>query len=335
MGERDAFLAAIRAAPENDLPRLVFADWLDEHGEPERARFIRVGVELAKYTPPRKVVGVPRNERIVGSRGEERGGVTTLRTGKYERPEMDLVCSYHWSEGLVMGDLVRVERATSRLTGEDLGDWVVVGRAMNPDDPAGVVELTLRRTDWPPREGYDALLREQYAVLVRHLEETADRPQDCWAFRVAECAMWHEGVPRSTVTPAPGDQFPRVLLPGTRVFQTFRRGFVERAECPVDEWEGLRGVVRDNPVRRVEFALAQPAQMIRRRGNGDDWAPAWAWLKDSPAGHDPAELPAELFDALPGQPRLTDEGELPWMKLFPSEGSARTALSDTALRLVS
>jgi len=36
-----AFLAAIRAQPEDDAPRLVFADWLDEHDRPVRARFIR------------------------------------------------------------------------------------------------------------------------------------------------------------------------------------------------------------------------------------------------------------------------------------------------------
>lgn len=39
-----SFLAAIRADPKDDTHRLVAADWLDEHGEPERAEFIRVQV---------------------------------------------------------------------------------------------------------------------------------------------------------------------------------------------------------------------------------------------------------------------------------------------------
>lgn len=34
-------LAAILADPNDDLPRLVYADWLEENGEPERAEFIR------------------------------------------------------------------------------------------------------------------------------------------------------------------------------------------------------------------------------------------------------------------------------------------------------
>jgi uncharacterized protein (TIGR02996 family) len=41
-------LRAVVAVPADDVPRLVAADWLDEHGQPERAEFIRVQVELAR-----------------------------------------------------------------------------------------------------------------------------------------------------------------------------------------------------------------------------------------------------------------------------------------------
>src|SRR3954465_3302831 len=37
-----AFFDPIRDAPADDAPRLIFADWLDEHGQPDRAEFIRV-----------------------------------------------------------------------------------------------------------------------------------------------------------------------------------------------------------------------------------------------------------------------------------------------------
>jgi uncharacterized protein (TIGR02996 family) len=46
-----ALLAAIRAAPADDLPRLVAADWLEENGAPERAELIRVQCELEKVPP--------------------------------------------------------------------------------------------------------------------------------------------------------------------------------------------------------------------------------------------------------------------------------------------
>src|SRR5262249_8337125 len=34
--------------PEDDAPRLIYADWLDEQGESERAEFIRVQIALAR-----------------------------------------------------------------------------------------------------------------------------------------------------------------------------------------------------------------------------------------------------------------------------------------------
>src|SRR5436190_7936139 len=44
----EGFWQSILADPESDTPRLVYADWLEEQGESERAEFIRVQVELAK-----------------------------------------------------------------------------------------------------------------------------------------------------------------------------------------------------------------------------------------------------------------------------------------------
>ena len=49
LSDRDALLAAIRATPEEDTPRLVFADWLDENGDPDRAEFIRLQCECARF----------------------------------------------------------------------------------------------------------------------------------------------------------------------------------------------------------------------------------------------------------------------------------------------
>lgn len=48
MSDREALLAAILANPDEDTPRLMFADWLDEHGDSPRAEFIRVQCELAR-----------------------------------------------------------------------------------------------------------------------------------------------------------------------------------------------------------------------------------------------------------------------------------------------
>lgn len=46
--ERAALTRAILVNPADDLPRLVFADWLDEHGEHERAEYIRKQIRLTR-----------------------------------------------------------------------------------------------------------------------------------------------------------------------------------------------------------------------------------------------------------------------------------------------
>ncbi len=51
MTDNQAFLESIRSKPDDDLPRLVFADWLDENGEHEWGEFIRVQVEIARIFP--------------------------------------------------------------------------------------------------------------------------------------------------------------------------------------------------------------------------------------------------------------------------------------------
>lgn len=51
MTEHGAFLAAIRDAPDDDLPRLIYADWLEERGDSyaqQRGEFIRAQCELAR-----------------------------------------------------------------------------------------------------------------------------------------------------------------------------------------------------------------------------------------------------------------------------------------------
>src|SRR5262245_42389792 len=47
-GEREALWAAVCESPDDDAPRLVFADWLDDHGRTEWATFIRAQVGAAR-----------------------------------------------------------------------------------------------------------------------------------------------------------------------------------------------------------------------------------------------------------------------------------------------
>src|SRR5262245_4288687 len=47
MTGQEAFLSAIADQPDGDVSRRVYADWLDDHGDPAQAEFIRVQLQLA------------------------------------------------------------------------------------------------------------------------------------------------------------------------------------------------------------------------------------------------------------------------------------------------
>jgi uncharacterized protein (TIGR02996 family) len=50
MTDRSSFLRAILANPDEDAPRLIYADWLEEQGDADQAEFIRVQCELARLS---------------------------------------------------------------------------------------------------------------------------------------------------------------------------------------------------------------------------------------------------------------------------------------------
>jgi uncharacterized protein (TIGR02996 family) len=68
MTDGDALLAAILASPDEDTPRLAYADWLDENDQPDRAALIRVQIELGRL-PPNEAV--PWNRHAAGLRARE------------------------------------------------------------------------------------------------------------------------------------------------------------------------------------------------------------------------------------------------------------------------
>lgn len=51
MTEREAFRRAIAADPDNDAPRLIYADWLDENGQPQDAAMLRKPGMVRAFAP--------------------------------------------------------------------------------------------------------------------------------------------------------------------------------------------------------------------------------------------------------------------------------------------
>src|SRR5947209_1243012 len=69
----ETFLEAIRSSPEDDHLRLVYADWLEEHGAVARAEFIRLQIALDGLTwfDARRFCGNLRLQQILAGDPEQ------------------------------------------------------------------------------------------------------------------------------------------------------------------------------------------------------------------------------------------------------------------------
>ena len=82
-----AFLSDIAANVEDDAPRLVYADWLDENGDPDRAQFIRVQCQLASMgqhdLERYDLEGPERAERLTYEQLGQQFGLTPVQVTNY------------------------------------------------------------------------------------------------------------------------------------------------------------------------------------------------------------------------------------------------------------
>lgn len=183
--EMVALLAACRARPADDLPRLVLADWLDENGQPERAEFVRIQVEVSHPT-----ADVARIRALKKREAELLAEHESEWVGGYQAAAEAMRPPYRHDRGghagplppayrLVRG-LVRVGNATDFAERPELRAWLrspelpwleqidftftSVGwfeKADLPDELHGRVGLTLRMGETPPGER-----REQFHRLA-------------------------------------------------------------------------------------------------------------------------------------------------------------------------
>ena len=78
MSDGEALLAAILAHPAEDAPRLVYADWLEENDDPDRAALVRGQVRGEVGPAAFRLDGtaglVRRGNGVVRRSGDEAGG---------------------------------------------------------------------------------------------------------------------------------------------------------------------------------------------------------------------------------------------------------------------
>lgn len=166
-GQGEALLAAVLACPEDDAPRLIYADYLEGQGRDARAEFIRVQVGLAACGEcgcdnlPRELAGLPA---VVGMRPPCECRWCALRRRMFELyhagEAFDFRPTIEWHVALV----ARVARLPAGMPGVIVSrgfvhavtcsaeDWLAHGDAVTAAQP--IEDVTL--TTWPD---FAALLR--------------------------------------------------------------------------------------------------------------------------------------------------------------------------------
>lgn len=180
-----ALLAACRARPADDLPRLVLADWLDENGQPERAEFVRLQVEVSH--PSADVERIRRLKRreaelLAEHENEWTSGyqqMAAVITPRYTPRENGRFATNLPAHRFVRG-LMRITNATELTEQPELRAWLrspelpwleqidlsfpSIGwfeKADFPDELYGRIGLTLRVGATPPAD-----MRRQFRRLA-------------------------------------------------------------------------------------------------------------------------------------------------------------------------
>jgi uncharacterized protein (TIGR02996 family) len=104
--DEDGILQAIIADPDDDTPRLVYADWLEENGQPDHAELIRLQCDPARQEP-----------------GQREKGLLVKNAARWLGPLVEPVESYSFDRGLLR---VRVTLRTflSRAFQEQAPGWL-------------------------------------------------------------------------------------------------------------------------------------------------------------------------------------------------------------------
>jgi uncharacterized protein (TIGR02996 family) len=181
--QRDAaLLAAVRAEPENDLPRLVYADWLYEHGEYDRSELIRVqcGMAIISANSHTCRKGDPNSESWCGACGAH-----TFAAPLHERS--DEILRTHGTEWLT--GIFSDDRRHAKIRTRGWG-WM-----------RGFVELvSIDSIRW--LHCHEAILAHPDVVL-RQVELTTPVPvKTQWTTHPARLRVWVDDHPAIGTVPA-------------------------------------------------------------------------------------------------------------------------------------
>jgi uncharacterized protein (TIGR02996 family) len=137
--DQAALLAAIVAAPDEDTPRLAYADWLDEHGDAGQAAFVRESVRLSRSERPADRTAIDRLHRSAEDHARDwlsALGLPGAEDASFDRGLPAGVCYYDGNSLLA-----EVDTLLARLPVRDLGLSAQDGKLRHV---AGLPELFVR-----------------------------------------------------------------------------------------------------------------------------------------------------------------------------------------------
>lgn len=235
MTEREAMVRAVCEQPGEDTVRLAFADWCDEHGEPERAEFVRVQVELARIGPKPRELFVADG---AGARMEGLGVALIPRGGgHYSASSLERGLS---TETFAPGERVDIY---AHLARKDRIAWMRGLKYVKHVDNRH--EIIFRKDDQSgPWKG---------APLAKRADELLSAHGREWVNGVIPGAMPSNWSPHNPT--------PYLVLPGPSFGNVeFSRGFVSEVTCTLADWLAHGpAIVKAHPVTRVVLGDREPA----------------------------------------------------------------------------
>jgi uncharacterized protein (TIGR02996 family) len=188
MDER-VFLQAIHDSPDDPAHRLVFADWLEENGDPGRAEYVRVEVKLARLFD-RELEGAllhAYSEYLYAAHGDRLDTAIAARYGKAaSRSDFGVPdCVHIENPEVAAGDEAALAPPLRRLTVVPRGHGTAL---LSRPELAGVSALEVRGIE--PAE-FDALLARPLPRL-RELNLTYPRLDHVRAGRLFDAPVMQQ-----------------------------------------------------------------------------------------------------------------------------------------------
>lgn len=196
-----ALLAAVLAEPDDDGVRLVAADWWEEHGESERAEFVRVQVELARGADCLKPLGTLAGFPVVSTACDCRP--CTLGRREQELEDRHGGGWFDFPEGVAEGPIsYRFRRGLVHALRLNAADWLAHAAALywHPDQ-----QRPCPPTAQPVRE---VTLTSQPKL------QRGGTPSGDWKYRLPD-RTWLPGSPpdnRETILALLAAEWPRVTF---------------------------------------------------------------------------------------------------------------------------